>query len=307
MLKISLTAGDASATGHGAGPPAARGSAAWRGGSRTTALRMGRARCRAEGGGQASRAGERSGSGEVSGDKGVFDEGERKGLQLKRNRAMHHLYFTAVQRLFSEKHMTRELIENIVDREWSMFDRVRNEGGRASCQNDPATFRIMRTSQFMTWPEDLLRSYLADLEAADRVGRNLLTEKYAFMMESTSPFEFRRIRHMLPVPDQDSLAWIREIVNTHVNWERRTDQAYPRVRSKGRPLTSDEDRPDVTSFETYLAGELKTWSRSTLARYLAFTRDCVRQGRNLAEETADNMARAYGYASMRDAEEKSAR
>ena len=133
--------------------------------------------------------------------------------------------------------MTRELIENIVDREWSMFDRVRNEGGRASCQNDPATFRIMRTSQFMTWPEDLLRSYLADLETADRVGRNLLTEKYAFMMESTSPFEFRRIRHMLPVPDQDSLAWIREIVNTHVNWERRTDQAYPRVRSKGRPLT----------------------------------------------------------------------
>ena len=84
--------------------------------------------------------------------------------------------------------MTRELIENIVDREWSMFDRVRNEGGRASCQNDPATFRIMRTSQFMTWPEDLLRSYLADLEAADRVGRNLLTEKYAFMMEYISTF-----------------------------------------------------------------------------------------------------------------------
>ncbi len=202
--------------------------------------------------------------------------------------------------------MTKELIERLVDKEWKMFDQVRNEGGRASCQNDPVTFRIMRSSQFMTWPEDLLQSYLADLEAAERAGRNLLTEKYAFMMESTAPLEFRRICHLLPVLDKDSLESIQEIVSIHVNWERRTDLAYPHVRSKGRPLTSDEDRPDVTSFETYLTGELKTWSRSTLTRYLAFTRDCLRQGRNLAEETGDNMARAYGYASMRDAEEKRA-
>ena len=202
--------------------------------------------------------------------------------------------------------MTKELIDRIVDKEWKMFDLVRNEGGRASCQNDPATFRIMRSSQFMTWPQDLLQSYLADLEAAERAGRNLLTEKYAFMMESTAPLEFRRIRHMLPAHDKEVLEFIKEIVNIHVTWERRTDLAYPHVRSKGRPLTSDEDRPDVTSFETYLTGELKTWSRPTLTRYLAFTRECLRQGRNLAEETGDNMARAYGYASMRDAEKKSA-
>lgn len=208
---------------------------------------------------------------------------------------------------FPEERMMKELIDYIVDKEWKMFDRVQNEGGRASCQNDPATFRIMRASQFMTWPEDLLKSYLADLEAAERAGRNLLTEKYAFMMESTAPLEFRRIRHLLPAPGKDALDHIREIVDIHVGWERRTDQIYPHVRAKGRPLTRDEDRLNVTSFETYLTGELKTWSEATLTKYLAFTRECLRQGRNLAEETADNMARAYGYASMRDAEEKSAR
>lgn len=83
--------------------------------------------------------------------------------------------------------MSSDLIDLVIDKEWKMFDRVQNEGGRASCQNDPATFRIMRASQFMTWPEDLLRSYLADLEHAERAGRNLLTEKYAFMMEYTLP------------------------------------------------------------------------------------------------------------------------
>ena len=113
--------------------------------------------------------------------------------------------------------MTKELIDRIVDKEWKMFDLVRNEGGRASCQNDPATFRIMRSSQFMTWPQDLLQSYLADLEAAERAGRNLLTEKYAFMMESTAPLEFRRIRHMLPAHDKEVLEFIKEIVNIHVN------------------------------------------------------------------------------------------
>ena len=203
--------------------------------------------------------------------------------------------------------MSSDLIDLVIDKEWKMFDRVQNEGGRASCQNDPATFRIMRASQFMTWPEDLLRSYLADLEHAERAGRNLLTEKYAFMMEYTSPLEFNRIRHALPVPDSESLAKIREIVEIHMDWERRTDQAYPHIRSTGRPLTREGDRPDVTSFETYLTGELKTWSKATLARYLDFTRQCQRQGRNLAEETADNMARADGYASMRDAEEKKLR
>ena len=49
-----------------------------------------------------------------------------------------------------------ELIDAIVQIEWPMFAGVNNEGGKAACQMDLATFRIMRISQYSAWGEDLL-------------------------------------------------------------------------------------------------------------------------------------------------------
>ena len=55
-----------------------------------------------------------------------------------------------------------DLIEAIVQLEWKQFDKVQNEGGRADCQDDYQTFSIMRKSQYMTWPEELLSSFYGD-------------------------------------------------------------------------------------------------------------------------------------------------
>ena len=41
-----------------------------------------------------------------------------------------------------------ELVEEIATLEFEAFDKVKNEGGRASCQNDWGTFSIMRKSQY---------------------------------------------------------------------------------------------------------------------------------------------------------------
>lgn len=79
--------------------------------------------------------------------------------------------------------------EKIAAIEWEMFQRVRNEGGRADCQNRPDTFKIMRLAQFSAWPEELAQSYLEDLRKALQNDRNLPMEKYARMMESTAPEE----------------------------------------------------------------------------------------------------------------------
>ena len=68
--------------------------------------------------------------------------------------------------------------ERIIKKEWNFFQQVENEGGRASCQEDPETFFIMRRSQFCAWPEELLNSYEADLTEAAAAGRNPLAEKY---------------------------------------------------------------------------------------------------------------------------------
>ena len=82
--------------------------------------------------------------------------------------------------------MTKEeLVEQIILKEWKMFDAVNNVGGRASCQDDYRTFHIMRGSQFSAWNEKTLQSYHNDLEKAGEDGRNLVSEKYGFMMEYT--------------------------------------------------------------------------------------------------------------------------
>ena len=49
-------------------------------------------------------------------------------------------------------------IEAIIRLEWKQFQGVHNEGGRASCQDDPKTFEIMRKSQFLTWDLEALES-----------------------------------------------------------------------------------------------------------------------------------------------------
>lgn len=191
--------------------------------------------------------------------------------------------------------MKQELIDRIIACEWEMFGHVTNVGGRASCQEDPATFRIMRASQCATWQEDVLRSYLQDLESAHEEGRNLLEEKYAWMMAATHPREFQRIKDQLPLLAEQTVALIEEIVAIHVNWQRTVDEQYPRFRQKGRPLVSADDTCWITSFETYLRGELMTYSRATLKRYYDYTLLCRKQGRNLAEENLNNIVQAYGY------------
>ncbi len=194
------------------------------------------------------------------------------------------------------------LIRQLCDLEWTMFDKVKNEGGRASCQNDSGFFKKMRACQFESWSGPLLESYRADLERASREGRNLLEEKYAFMMEQTHPDAFAEIRDRLPRVSEEALGLITEIAKIQVDWEREVDLAYPRMRSGGRPLTSDQDTPWQTSFETYLVGELKTYSPETLRLYMEHLRSCRQAGRNLAKEVAEHISAAYGYASLEDTE-----
>lgn len=198
----------------------------------------------------------------------------------------------------------KHLIQDLCEREWEMFNKVSNQGGRAGCQNDPAFFRKMRACQFETWNNDMLQSYRNDLVEARREGRNLLTEKYAFMMESTCPEAFDALRSALPVVTEEKAALIREIVSVQMAWEEEVDRLYPNVRAGGRPLGRECDSADVTSFETYLTGELKTYSTPTLYRYAEYIRKLKASGLNLARFTAERIVLAYGYSSLEEAERK---
>ncbi|WP_094660477.1 DUF4125 family protein [Pseudoscardovia radai] len=195
------------------------------------------------------------------------------------------------------------LVEAIVREEWKQFQDVNNEGGRAACQGNWPVFHQMRLSQFLTWPEDLKSSYLADLRGAAAEGRNLLTEKYARMMASTDPVYYReRLEPFLPAIGEARTAQQERIIARQVAWAADFAARYPRLGAGMRRLRTSDDTRDATSFETYLRGELGTYSQHTLDLYDAMIDDDVRLGRNLTELTIYNTVLLGGFASLDEAE-----
>jgi len=197
-----------------------------------------------------------------------------------------------------------DLLNEIIGIEWKMFQDVANIGGKAACQEDPATFKIMRFSQGIGWSEPTLQSYLNDLKEAERNGRNLLSEKYARMMESTSPSEYENIQHSIPQLDPEVPPLIDRIVKIMLIWEEEISQKFPYIRGRGRPIYKSEDSQFVTSFETYLRGELATYSKRTLELYYENISELKSRNISGAEVVLDHMVRRYGYNSLEEANEK---
>lgn len=197
----------------------------------------------------------------------------------------------------------RALVLDIVKEEWEQFQNVQNEGGRASCQDDWETFEIMRKSQFYTWRQDGLKSYYKDLVRAKKQGWNLLTEKYARMMESTAPEEYEKWKDILPKRSEKRRELEEEIIRTEISWAERFSMKYPHLGGSGRSIHTAEDTPWDTSMETYLRGELGTYSDETLLRYKDMIAGYEREGKNLTEMKLTFMTFFYGYRSLDQAEQ----
>lgn len=196
-----------------------------------------------------------------------------------------------------------DLVETIVRMEWDAFQRTTNMGGRAACQGNWPVFHQMRASQFLTWPENLLASYRDDCDRAERLGRNLVTEKYARMMRSTHPEEYAAtIEPYIPALSAAREAEQETIIATQVAWAREFREHYPKLGAAMRVLTTEEDTPSATSFETYLRGELGTYSERTLGLYRDFVARLTAEHRNLTQETILNTVRIAGFASLDEAE-----
>lgn len=199
--------------------------------------------------------------------------------------------------------MTKETyIEKIIQSEWMAFDQVKNKDGRASCQDDWDTFSIMRKSQYLVWPLSLLESYYQDISYAEQTGRNLIMEKYARMMESTAPQEYKELEAQLPPLSEECKRMINEMVSIQTAWMEEFAVRYPRLASQARVIHSSEDSLYRTSYETYLRGELSTYSEHTLLAYGRFIVERFQKGGNLAEEIMEQTVRLYGYHTLEEAE-----
>ena len=200
-----------------------------------------------------------------------------------------------------------ELVGETARLEFEAFDKVHNEGGRASCQNDWRTFSIMRKSQYLTWNRLMLMQYLYDFHREYHRGHNLIEEKYGRMMESTAPGKYEEIKNHFPPLTEDKKRIIEQICGLQVAWMEEFAAEYPALADNARSIHTSEDNPFNTSYETYLRGELGTYSDKMLELYGRYVVEYARSGRNPARDIMENSIKMYGYKSIEEAEEKTAR
>lgn len=195
-----------------------------------------------------------------------------------------------------------ELVEQIAGTEFEAFDKVKNEGGRASCQNDWPTFSVMRKSQYMTWNRTMLLQYLYDFNREYRKGHNLITEKYGRMMESTAPDRYEEIKDNFPELSDEKKAVIEQIVGIQMEMMESFAEKHPNVAQNARSLHTYEDNIVNTSYETYLRGEISTYSDKMLQLYGMFVVQCASNNVNIAFKTIENSAKLYGYKNIEEFE-----
>ena len=192
-----------------------------------------------------------------------------------------------------------KIIEKILEKEWKYFSNLNNIGGRADCQDNREDFIIMRKSQWETFNEETLISYLEDLNSKN----NPLFQKYAQMMKYNSPEEYEKIKDILEKASDEKNDLVNKIMFIYMEWEKEFFERYPIFSSMGRPLYSSEDDDIETSIETYLRGELLSYSEKTLKLYLNYVIDNKEKNINLAIKNMDNLARMQGFNDSDEVEE----
>ncbi len=208
-------------------------------------------------------------------------------------------------RLVKPKTKSRdEIIDEIIKIEFEAFDKVQNKDGRAGCQDDWPTFSVMRKSQYMTWTDEMLKTLLKLWKDNSARGWNMITEKYARMMESTAPDEYKELEPNLPVRSLETRAIVDQIVDIQVGWMEEFAKEYPQLAGDARDITSASDSLNNTSYETYLRGELLTYSEELIKMYGEFIVKLFQDGKNLAKMTIENTVHLEGYESLEEAEEK---
>jgi tetratricopeptide (TPR) repeat protein len=236
----------------------------------------------------------------------IIDEMKKQSLTTGSDNYLDHhtdnILHSITQNDTANTTVREELIDRLIGLEWQNFDLVKNIGGRADCQDDWNTFSIMRRSQYLTWTIPMLQSYIEDFERAQEEGWNLIAEKYGRMMESTDPEGYRAIQDRFPYISPEKKEIIEEIVKIQISWMEECAREYPKAAAAARSIHTDEDSLYNTSYETYLRGEISTYSDRTLDLYGRFIATLCQDGKNLAKMTIDNSAKLYGYASLEELE-----
>ncbi len=188
-----------------------------------------------------------------------------------------------------------EIISDIMKVEWPMFIALKRQGGGVSIQEDPGTYEIIRTSNFVIWSEAALESYLGDLKRARDAGKNLIAEKYAhieaILQDNTLPLD-DDIKDLVDIIIEQEFQWVEAFV-----------EKYPDVKL-ARPIYSSQDTATVVSSETYSRGELATYSKNTLECYYRDNLDMQSKDLNRIEIAIGIMSKRFAERTVPESDAK---
>ena len=194
------------------------------------------------------------------------------------------------------------VINEIIALEWEMFQLVNEGGPRADCQEEYDTFYDMRFGQFSEWSESARCAYLEDLRSAKDAGRNLIEEKYIWMLIEGTPEMFLELSSRVVLPAERAKELADAICDTLMKQTALLHVSYPFVATSGRPLYSTNGNEGVVSVETYQYSELLTYSQATLEALYEHITQLAQRGISLAELILTNSVRHYGYRTLESAE-----
>ena len=199
--------------------------------------------------------------------------------------------------------MRDELINEIIEEEWEMFQKTQNVGGRAWCQDDRVQFDANRKAQFENWDDKTLQSYRNDLREAKEKGWNLVTLKYAYMMETTAPEEYAQLKDKIPAISEEKKDYIDRMAEMTTVWAEEFARSYPHLAGRGRPARPIPEAPWVTSAMTYCKGELSTYSLETLQSLMEVYERFAADQENLFEKSVEKELQFLLHKSLAEVEE----
>ena len=194
-------------------------------------------------------------------------------------------------------------VQELLDLEWRLFDAAPQAGQRSAQFEDREQFIVTRSAQLAAWSPELLESWRQDLQSAQAEGRNPINEKYIYMLEQVNPERYAALKSDIPEASLEKLWLVDWICHTQITWQESLLMKYPCLTQNSRSIHRSADGQESVSYETYLRGELMTYSVYTLRLYARQVEYAQKTGQNLCETMLENTVRLLGFQSLAMAEQ----
>ena len=126
-------------------------------------------------------------------------------------------------------------------------------------------------------------------------------------MKSTAPLEYEMMQDQFPYLSEEKNEIIETIISFQVKWMEEFAREYPYLANNARSIHTSEDTLFNTSYETYLRGEVSTYSDKMLELYGHYIITNAKENRNIATWIMTENVHLYGYENLEEAEKGLAR